>query len=102
MSVEGSGKRMEIWQAARMVLRFSIQNRAYLKKTRIARLFTMLTRSQVLRLQKNAPSVIKRRMRVAIAMVGRSVAGPKKIRPRALKVAIPVIRKASFIVGFLN
>src|SRR3954470_15128179 len=99
MSVEGSGKRAAKWQDDRSPLIFSMKKRAYLKNTRMAKLFTMLTTSQVRRLQKKAPSAIKEKINVAIAMVGRSVGGPATAIPKESAVPMAVTTKATFITG---
>ena len=78
---------------------FSMKKRAYLKKTRMAKLLTMLTTSQVRRLQKKAPTAISSRISEAIAIVGRSVCGPASAIPSETKVPTAVMTKASFITG---
>src|SRR5438105_2044584 len=59
--VEGSDSFTETWSEEKTAFRFSTTKRAYLKKSKRARLLKMLMSSQILRLLNRAPSAINNR-----------------------------------------
>src|ERR1043166_9077157 len=84
INFEGSESLIGRCSQEKIVFRFSSTNRAYLKKSSRARLFTRLISNQMRRLPYKAPRAIRKTRKQKAAAVGRNVFGPKSAMQRRI------------------